>query len=395
MRSLRRVLRIVRIAATGIGAFLLLALAIVQGEQRLQRSRSERLLRQMQVVDLRATTSSDVERRFGRFATKSAKCDNASCDYAIQLESPFGFQVAINFLQHLHVRSDLVFHTLLRLGVRPAQVKAHIEIRNGIAWGKGMTVTVAALGPKDDQGRWWDYELIGRAESISAFHDYFELRSDLLHHPDYIIGKPGGCDGPCVEGHVLFTPYAAAEDVQRLMHFDMSCLTRWWQDCRKQGDIIPGAWAQYEQEQNLPNPAANELSNPRLVQILGRDATAIAIVRISSIDRHNEPREYVFVDGQFRPTGKTYVEQRAKARVLEMLKGGLWHGGEDITLQASEPELPFHDSQHMIVLLDPIWTERANSAFGVRAWQVLPPSRENLDLVRLGMAEDYEGWPTK
>lgn len=122
----------------GMGVLTFLILATIQGEQYLQRRRSERLLRELQSVDLRVTTFSDVESGFGRWATKSATCDKSSCDYSIQLESPPGWQKLSGLTQRLHIRLDLVLHTLLRLGAHPALVNAHVEIRNGIAWGKGF-----------------------------------------------------------------------------------------------------------------------------------------------------------------------------------------------------------------------------------------------------------------
>jgi len=218
-----------------------------------------------------------------------------------------------------------------------------------------MSVVVAAPGQKDNEGRWWDLALIGRVESVSTLHECCSRRvpAALLRHPDYVIDRPGGCDGPCVEGHVLFTPYTAPEDVRRFMRFDLSCLTRWWYDCRTQSDIMPAAWAQYERELQLPEATTIEKSNPRLVEVLGRDARAIAVLRVIEIARQNEPDGYVLLDGRVQSTGKTYVLQRAKARVLQVLKGGLWHEGEDVTLQAPQREVPFHKGERLIVLLDP------------------------------------------
>lgn len=160
----------------------------------------------------------------------------------------------------------------------------------------------------------------------------------------------------CRRGNVLFTPYTAPEDVRRFMRFDLSCLTRLWYDCRTQSDIMPAAWAQYERELQLPEAAAIEKENPRLVEVLGRDARAVAVLQVIQIARQNEADGYVLLDGRFQPT-ETHVLQRAKARVLKVLKGGLWHEGEEVTLQAPQREVAFHKSERLIVLLDPIWAE--------------------------------------
>jgi len=49
--------------------------------------------------------------------------------------------------------------------------------------------------------------------------------------------------------------------------------------------------------------------------------------------------------------------------------------------------LRFRNNEGLIVLLDPFW---AADSFDVLRWQVLPPTPENLALVRIGIAEDYE-----
>ncbi len=359
----------------------------------MQRNRAERLLRDLQAVDLRVTRSSDVERVFGTRATKSAKCDTASCDYAMRFASPLEWGRLVRVLEFAHLPVQAVLHILLRLGARPALINAEIKVRNGIAWGKGIAVAVITPGRNDQPGPPWpDYELIGRVWSVSRFHHHSSntVPAELQRHPDYMIGKPGGCDGPCVEGHVLFTPYIPSEDLRRLMHFDLTCLTRWRSPCRTQADIMPFAWAEYEQEHKLPDLTANRTSKFRLVEILGRDATAIAVLRIFRIDRYKEPSEYVIQDGHAQATGKTYVSQRATAHVLQVLKGNQWHEGENTTLLARQYELPFHENQRLLVLLDPIWTEAKESTFYVSPRQALPPTSENLARVRSGISEDFE-----
>jgi hypothetical protein len=50
-----------------------------------------------------------------------------------------------------------------------------------------------------------------------------EIDSQLRLHPNYEIGRPGGCE-VCVYGWVKFTPYARREDVHRLMELNFACL---------------------------------------------------------------------------------------------------------------------------------------------------------------------------
>jgi hypothetical protein len=378
----RQVFHVVWVTTVGVGAFTLLVLAAIQGEQRQQQSRSERLLLDLQAVRLRATPATDIERTFRSRATMSTRCDSATCDYTIEVRSSIAWDL-LNLLQHLLLPYHPTLHALLRLGARPALVNAHIETRNGVAWGKGMTVVVATPGHKVGQGYGPDYELIGHVESVSRFHHGpSALGAAFVSHPDYSIGKPGGCDGPCVEGHVIFTPYAAQEDVSRLMQFDLSCLTRWRHPCRTQADILPSAWAQYEREQQLTAPTALRSPTPGLAEVLGRDASAVAVVKIKNVRRRLER------DG--------YVSQLVTADVLEVMKGAkFWHEGAGAILQAWEHQLRLHNDECLIVLLDPIWTETESGIFNVSSWQVLPPTPDNLARVRTGIAEDFENSESK
>jgi hypothetical protein len=101
---------------------------------------------------------------------------------------------------------------------------------------------VGVPGPRAG-GRWWDYPLMGDAYSLTSFAGNYQPPAV---HPDYIVGRPGGCDGPCREVHFIFTPSLEPGTVDRLMQFDLSCLTRWIHPCRIEGDIMPNAWAQAE-----------------------------------------------------------------------------------------------------------------------------------------------------
>lgn len=135
-----------------------------------------------------------------------------------------------------------VLHFFLLAGGRPEQIKAQVTVDNGVVVGKGFHVVVGVTGHRA-QGRWWDYPLMADAYSVSEFERSYRPPAN---HPDYIVGRPGGCDGPCREVHFIFSPSADSATISRLMQFDLSCLTRWIHPCRTEGDIMPNASAQYE-----------------------------------------------------------------------------------------------------------------------------------------------------
>ena len=65
---------------------------------------------------------------------------------------------------------------------------------------------------------------------------------DLRAIQDYVVGRPGGCEG-CVAVYSKFTPFADPAVVRGLMDFNLDCLTRLLQ-CRVAIDIMPSVWKQ-------------------------------------------------------------------------------------------------------------------------------------------------------
>jgi hypothetical protein len=267
-------------AVVGICTFLLLALAASQIEQRLLRKRAERLLADLDSIELRKTPWDGVQResqRWGGIRTYNPQCNTQKCTLEITLND-FVFdhcytaawpsriddylRYRLKLASESHPLVNLLAgltHTSLYFGVRPAQIIARVEMRDGIVWGKGFSSTIQFLSPSySADGRRYDYVLIASAHSVPRFpvRDYGILADPVRLHPNYAIGRPGGCTG-CVAVWADFTPYADTADVHRLMQLDLSCLTR-WHPCTTQQDIMPVAWAEFEAER----PRIQALRNP-------------------------------------------------------------------------------------------------------------------------------------
>jgi hypothetical protein len=124
-------------------------------------------------------------------------------------------------------------------GGRPAKVIATVGMRDGTVWSKGFQASIVAYWHVDEV-----IALISNVESIPEFDSSTRDQGDpqLTVHPSYVINRQGGC---CDDvGYVRFTPQADPDDVQRLMQFNPSCLTR-IRPCVSQSDLMPAAWAQY------------------------------------------------------------------------------------------------------------------------------------------------------
>jgi hypothetical protein len=251
-------------------ALLFLVVLASQVEQHFFRRRAELLLSQIQSVELRKTSWEDARNQFRRWNANSKldeHCDSHKCSLKITLnEFVFGYVTQRNLFEKLDdylrwrlklsydqgpfVRAEFwLLRLYMRLGGHPARVIASIGMNDEVVWNKGISVWVETFAhPADGTAEQpFEFSLFAEAQSVPSFHDERWVSRQSKLHPDYAIGRPSGCF-VCVDGWVMFTPYAAPEDVKRLMTLNLSCLTR-WQPCISQSDIMPAAWSQYLAEQ--------------------------------------------------------------------------------------------------------------------------------------------------
>ncbi|MGA9391552.1 MAG: hypothetical protein WBV69_14015 [Candidatus Sulfotelmatobacter sp.] len=233
--------RLLRNFILGALAALCLLIAAIRVQQYVLRFRSERLLREVRALDLGQATFADAQYIFRRWPTTpdADPCVPAHCDFEIRLSdlsySHLGFWANHPQLQRAYDS----------LGGRPATVTARVLIHDGLIWGKFFRVEVDVFPQETDLFGPYGYGLIASASTWQA-SDTRVWQTRTLH-PDYWIGQPSGCE-ICVAVYTGFTPFANRSDIQRMMQFDLSCLTRWRSPCRTQGDIMPAAWKQAQDE---------------------------------------------------------------------------------------------------------------------------------------------------
>jgi hypothetical protein len=251
-------------------ALLCIALAASQIEQRLFRRRAQLLLSEVQSLKLGKTPWRDTQAQFQHWGGNRSfddACSEHVCSVRITLDEfvlayvsgPNVFAALDNYIRwrlrlqpNFRSFENALFsfaRAYMRLGGRPARVVANVGMRDGVVSSEEIAVfieTYAKNGPwaSSDRGA-VEYTLIADAYSVPTFDLYetHQIDPQLALHPDYAIGRPGGCE-ICVEGWVKFTAKASSGDIKRLMGFDLSCLTR-WHSCLTQSDIMPAAWAQY------------------------------------------------------------------------------------------------------------------------------------------------------
>jgi hypothetical protein len=231
----------------GVFATLFFLIVAIRLQQYVLRARSERLLGQVRALDLGGATFADSQRVFQQWpsARDQGPCVPMQCD----------FEIGISDLSAAHQRfwpnHPQLWHAYVSLGGRPSLVTARVSVHDGVVWSKFFRVVVAVSPHEMHPFNPYGYELIGEARTVQAPNA--QSWSTETSHSQYHIGQPGGCE-ICVMVYTEFTPYAKPTDIQRLMQFDLSCLTRWRSPCRTQADIMPAAWKQVQSERSGPRP---------------------------------------------------------------------------------------------------------------------------------------------
>jgi hypothetical protein len=389
-------LRVLFVALCALVALIVISSQI---EQHIFRRRAELLLREIRSIELRKTQWRDLRVQFEQWRPQTefyGPCDESTCSFQItindsvlsfvsksnlfvRLDDYFRWKLKLSYNEGPFVRTAQSFFGLyVRMGGHPARVTAAVGVREGSLWSKGISVWIETYAhdvPGFYQGPGIEYTLIASVHSVPRF-EYYDgpgIDSQLMVHPDYAIGHPGGCS-VCVAGWVIFTPYAERTDVDRLMQFNLACLTR-WRRCTTQADLMPVAWSQYLAE--APRLQGMHLEcSPAAIKILGRDSAFIAIGE--------------FLEHSEVPNGPSYVDDSATVKVLERMKGDpSWNAGEVRSVafnrESSEPVIPagvrlifFGDREEShIMQIDHRYNCRAVAA-----------TETNLTLVRSGMSED-------
>jgi hypothetical protein len=268
-RFLRRL-----VGALVLGACLMLAAVFVgsQIEQRVYRQRAELLHSKMQSIRIGRTSWAQALALFadwGRSRHFNPECDARACTMNVEEEEAvYRFISSENFLikldnywrWRLKLSYDVgpfqrlefaLLRAYLHFGGHPAKVSVWIGMRDGVVECDDLVVQIESSGRPSlwsIQGNSDEFTLIANFEGIDRFQSSRRFSSYFVppSHPEYMIGRPGGCMG-CMKGWVRFTGNADPADVQRLTQANFSCLTQ-WRPCLTQADIMPNAWAQYLQE---------------------------------------------------------------------------------------------------------------------------------------------------
>jgi len=366
----RRAIRFYAICAVIVISFA----AFVQVQAHIARHRSEVLLVDIQQLELRKSTWSDASKlmnRWGAWGHYDGSCTAVRCKYQIEI-SDFRGRFPYTFSYPLMVVSGW-------LGGRPFLIYASFEVREGIVWGKDFGVGIG-VPPSWFSRSDFGFTLLGGAKSVSRFSPVGQMPQLSLHR-DYTIRRPGGCTG-CKAVYVDFTPYASASDIQRLMNFNLSCMTR-WKPCLEWEDIMPVAWQQHMAEQSQLDAAWDNVKCNYPLDLLGRESENAVIADVTSNHTEGSPGNELRV---------------VKFRLVRKLKGAqFWEASEEAkttwfksTEDATFPN-PRIDSivgSRLILFFEHDAYIR-NQDFELERCGLIPFKESDLAEVERGIAEDY------
>jgi hypothetical protein len=313
-----RILRGIGISAV---VLLLLGFGFVQLQQHLLRHHAERLLSDFQSIRLHQSTWADAQilmTRWGRWGHYDGTCTSADCEYTITLSDPVlrlhpttntGWQIRL-----------LLARVYMFLQGDPTTLRVRFKVQDGIVWRSSVWLNIFPPPAMKDHEDGYALLLSARAsDSLYAKPGGpWILGNDdqLAEHPDYKVGRPGGCTG-CLREEVTFTPYISPDELKRLTAYDLSCLTRFHR-CLNLPDVLPAAreWHLYpttEPAYQVPPPPTTQLPCAIPVFAHARDADSIVAVEVLSSRNTKEP-------GNVDPT-KLRDAQRTQVRILQTLKG--------------------------------------------------------------------------
>lgn len=271
-------LRIAALVFCALGAALS---AYVPVQQRILRGRVQQLLADVRTIQLGNSTWAEAQPFIGKWRNHSyvsGTCTETLCDYHVELQDGL-WLLGSAFEEYAHIW-NLLDRPYLLLGGRGTLATAHLEIHNGII--SESEFSLFLIVPPSPFNHRDGYGIVGIASHIAGRFDPYTFRGQRLIHPEYWIGKPGGCEG-CIKLMSSTSPRAEKKKIYELTDFELSCITR-WSPCTTEADVLPSAWRQYQQEL-VSNQAREEAFQECRIplEFWGREYESIAIADVISV----------------------------------------------------------------------------------------------------------------
>ncbi len=394
---LRRALRgILYTCAT----LFLLYLTLIAGPMWLTRIRIAHLLADFQSIRPTQSTWADAQRlmnRWGKWGHYDGTCTAQLCDYRIDVHDPIT-NIAMHTPERLLglITTLRIFDFAERMGWRNSSLSLRFIIKRDIISSTQTRIAVQVphfAVSQFDAGYTllFDTQLRPRlregGSNFPSKHWILGNNEQLADHPDYKVGRPGGCES-CESYEVTYTPLLPHSEVIRLTAYDLSCLTR-YHPCKELFDLLPAAhdWDLYEPIDNgVSKPIACH-TDPRA---LGRDAETIIEV---------DPLSMVQATGESLQGMPPVHYELTTTRLVRVLKGiSILSAGAVLEVtpfpgsmdapNAQSPEHLIPGRRYLVLLGSESNFDREH--FGPDRCGVLEATPENLQRLSLGIAEDLK-----
>ena len=309
--------------------------------------------------------------------TRQGPCSRQHCRFEVTLEECSSIAWLLSHHSWTAPIARVTLRILGPLGLRPNALYASLQIDNGAV--SGVYVALDAMALKG----WASYDLYGSVSTVRNFGSRWHDRY-LAQSPNYEALVPGGCTTCYL---VAFTHDASREEYERALNFDYSCLRKFL-GCSTQAELMPAVARHMELVKQHPGPKLADFENCDLaaVRLMGRDADAVAVVKIKTVVTPPATGPWRYVS--YAP--------------LLILKPSLWsrpkweHIGYDVEAATRisdhkpgqlSPEL-FRPGTVRIAIFLPFEGSNPQSDCAV-----VPNTSENLNAVRKGIADDRRQLP--
>jgi len=389
MRFRGVLLRILRASILSILALVVLAFVFIHGQQYLLRHRAERLLADYKTLQLGHTSWPEMQafiQRWQHWGYASQPCTSQYCSYNISVSDTISMH-PLHPVRQGEIDISPPSKLLAYFGYRPGSIDATVTVVNDILLGDRIEVYMRAPSRDAEPFNWLAMSIRSQPNLVEEQHHKVDYETQMADHPDYFVGRPGGCEG-CMIGWIHFTPHVSKEEYVRMTDFQLDCFTR-RKACELPQDLLPmvDPYHLYDWVTRGDPFERKSLVCSVSPHTLGRDAFLVLVVDALSTKPH-KLSEYEGGDGH------TYGEY-VKVSWVEALKGDV-----PPQVRAIKTFLPFpgsvegdqiQGSEHLVPGKRYIvfWSDTGSedAATMDRCGFVLDTSK-NRELVLAGIAED-------
>jgi len=376
------ILRVVVLGWLSITALTVALTASVSVEQRLYRTRAERLYDDILSIPLRKATFSDAQRALApweRYSKASEPCGAPQCDITVDLGFPFPLWAGSPL--YAPRKLQWIYWMLDR---REPHASARVIIRNGIVWQIQYSAAVWSHRIWLDGG-FPDYYLQALVDTEMSRNPWQIVSRYSKKLNEYEVDDFGPTKGG-YSARAVFTPYVTADELHRIGKINFACLSG-GAPCYQLSDILPAASDVdiHIRRRWYRAPVPVRCGAPE-IRMMSRDLNGLGVVEVLAV-RGLDARE-----AASEPSGRIVT-----ARMVEAIKPNrVWNVGEvrEFEIEFSEPIPPWSHPAELqpgmraLVLYEP--GEARFAADGILAPNcgVLDVNEATLDAAREGAGAD-------